>query len=101
VPIALGALTIGDHHWFVPAWTTLAVWAWIALIPMSIGNVAWFAIVGLLPANVAGLSSILVPGVAMVSGAIVLGEPLGPVQGAAMALTVAALSLALLRPDSR
>ena len=67
-------------------------------MPMCIGNVSWFAIVGLLPTNVAGLSSILVPVVAMVSGAIVHGEPLGALQWTAMACCAAALSLALMRP---
>ena len=52
----------------------------------------------LLPANVAGLSSIMVPVVAMVSGAIVHGEPLGALQLVAMACSVGALSLALLKP---
>jgi drug/metabolite transporter (DMT)-like permease len=47
---------------------------------------------------VAGLSSIMVPVVAMVSGAIVHGEPLGPLQWTAMACCAAALSLALIRP---
>ena len=98
VPIAAGALILGDHQWFVPSWTSIAVFAWIALIPMSIGNVAWFAIVGLLPANVAGLSSIMVPVVAMISGAIVHGEPLGVLQWLAIACCVSALSLALIRP---
>jgi drug/metabolite transporter (DMT)-like permease len=98
VPTAIGALLLGDLRPFVPSWQTVAVIAWITLVPMSIGNVAWFAIVGLLPANVAGLSSIMVPVVAMVSGAIVHGEPLGAVQWLAIACTVAALSLALLRP---
>jgi drug/metabolite transporter (DMT)-like permease len=59
----------------------------------------WFSIVGLLPAHVAGLSTILVPVVAMVSGALVHGEPLGPVQLAAMACCGAALALALLFPQ--
>jgi drug/metabolite transporter (DMT)-like permease len=68
---------------------------------MSIGNVAWFAIVGLLPANVAGLSSIMVPVVAMISGAIVHGEPLGALQWLAIACCVAALSLALIRPAAQ
>jgi drug/metabolite transporter (DMT)-like permease len=67
-------------------------------VPMSIGNVAWFSIVGMLPVNVAGLSSIMVPMVAMVSGALVHGEPLGPTQWAAMLCSVVALSLVLLRP---
>jgi drug/metabolite transporter (DMT)-like permease len=68
---------------------------WIALVPMAIGNAAWFAIVGMLPTQVAGLSSILVPVVAMLAGALVHGEPLGPVQGVAMACTAASLWLAL------
>jgi drug/metabolite transporter (DMT)-like permease len=99
VPITIGALLLGDHRPFMPSWQTIAVIAWITLVPMSIGNVAWFAIVGLLPANVAGLSSIMVPVVAMVSGALVHGEPLGPLQWLAIACTVAALSLALLQPS--
>jgi drug/metabolite transporter (DMT)-like permease len=101
VPITLGALALGDHRWFVPSWQTVAVIAWISLVPMGIGNVAWFSIVGLLPASVAGLSSIMVPVVAMLSGALVLGEPLGLPQWLAIACTVAALSLALLRPSPR
>ena len=98
VPITIGALIVGDGHWFVPSWQSVVVIAYITLVPMGIGNVCWFAIVGLLPTNVAGLSSILVPVVAMVSGAIVHGEPLGPLEVAAMACCAAALALALTRP---
>jgi drug/metabolite transporter (DMT)-like permease len=100
VPITIGALILGDGDWFVPSWQSIAVIAYITLVPMSIGNVSWFAIVGLLPANVAGLSSIMVPVVAMVSGAIVHGEPLGALQWAAMACCAAALWLALYRPPA-
>jgi drug/metabolite transporter (DMT)-like permease len=98
VPVTLGAFALGDGEWFMPGWESIAVIAWITLVPMSIGNACWFAIVGLLPANVAGLSSVMVPVVAMISGAIVHGEPLGAVQLVAMAFSVAALALALLRP---
>ncbi len=98
VPLVSGALIFGDHHWFMPSWQTIAVITYITLVPMCIGNVCWFAIVSLLPANVAGLSSIMVPMVAMVSGAIVHGEPLGAMQLAAMVCSAGALSLTLLRP---
>jgi len=98
LPITVGALVLGDHQWFVPSWQSIAVIGYIALVPMCIGNVAWFSIVGMLPTNVAGLSSIMVPVVAMVSGAVVHGEPLGPLQWAAMACCVGALALALLKP---
>ena len=73
VPVATGALLLGDWNWFIPSWQSIAVIAWITVIPMCIGNVCWFAIVDLLPANIAGLSSVMVPVVAMVSGAIVQG----------------------------
>ena len=98
VPITIGAFVFGDGHWFMPSWQSIAVIAYISLVPMCIGNACWFAIVGMLPVNVAGLSSIMVPVVAMVSGALVHGEPLGPTQWLAMACCVAALSLALLKP---
>ena len=100
VPITVGAFVFGDGHWFVPTWQSIAVIGYIALVPMCVGNVSWFAIVGMLPANVAGLSSVMVPVVAMISGAVVHGEPLGPMQWLAMACCAAALSLALLKPAS-
>jgi drug/metabolite transporter (DMT)-like permease len=97
VPTTIGAFALAEGPWFMPSWQTIVVVAYIALVPMSIGNAAWFSIVGMLPVNIAGLSSVMVPIVAMVSGAIVHGEPLGLVQWAAMACTVASLSLVLLR----
>ncbi len=95
IPISIVALVIGDGNWFMPSWQSIAVISWIMFVPMCIGNVCWFAIVGLLPANVAGLSSVMVPVVAMVSGAFINGEPLGPLQLLSMACCVAGLVLAL------
>jgi drug/metabolite transporter (DMT)-like permease len=95
VPIGIGALLLGDGHWFMPSWQSIAVIAWITVVPMSIGNVCWFAIVGLLPTNIAGLSSVMVPVVAMVTGAVVNGEPLGGLQLASMTLCAGGLVLAL------
>ena len=99
VPIPAGALWFGEGRWFMPSWQTLVIVGYIALVPMAIGNAAWFAIVGMLPVNVAGLSSIMVPMVAMVAGAIVHAEPLGPMQWAAMACCGVSLALVLLRPS--
>jgi drug/metabolite transporter (DMT)-like permease len=101
IPITIGAVALGDGQWFMPSWQTIALVTYITLVPMSIGNVCWFAIVGLLPANVAGLSAVMVPVVAVISGAIVHGEPLGPLQIAAMLCSVASLSLAMLTPVRR
>lgn len=97
VPISIGALLLGDGAWFVPSWQTIVVIGYIIVLPMALGNVCWFAIVGLLPANVAGLSSVLVPVVALISGAIVHGEPLGILQWLAMVCCAGSLWLALRR----
>ncbi|SDH84683.1 DMT family transporter [Variovorax sp. OV700] len=98
VPLTIGAFAFAEGPWFVPSTTTLVVIAYITLVPMAVGNAAWFAIVGLLPGNVAGLSSVMVPVVAMVSGAIIHHEPLGPVQWASMVCCAAGLALALIKP---
>ena len=98
VPTVGGALILGDWQWFMPSATTIFVILYIALMPMCVGNLCWFAIVGMLPANVAGLSSIMVPVVAMISGALIHGEPLGVWQWLAIVCCVASLSLALLKP---
>lgn len=97
VPITVGAWLFGDHRWFVPSAALVAVVAYIALVPMSLGNLCWFAIVRLLPASVAGLSAIMVPVVAMVSGALVHDEPLGAIELAAMACCVGSLALLVLK----
>ena len=101
VPIVAAAFALGDGNWFMPSPTTIAVIAYITLVPMAIGNVAWFAIVGLLPANIAGLSSVMVPVVAMVSGALVHREPLGPMQWASMLCCAIGVGMALLKPASQ
>ena len=52
-------------------------------------------LVKLLPAQVAGLASIAIPIVAVVSGVVLLHEPLSLLQAAAIASTVISLWLAL------
>ena len=97
VPCGIGAASLGDWQWFMPSATSILVIAYITLVPILVGNVCWISIVGLLPAQVAGLSAVAVPMVAMLSGAWVHGEPLGLTQWLAMACTAVALGLLLLR----
>ena len=95
VPLAIGALWLGRGQGHAVSLQTIVVITYITIVPMAIGNAAWFAIVGLLPPGVAGLSSVMVPVVAMVTGAVVHAEPLGPWQLGAMACSASALYLAL------
>ena len=92
------ALVAGQGAWFVPDWRTILVVAYITVVPMSLGNLCWVTVVRLVPANVLGVTTILVPVVAMVAGAVVHDEPLGLLQLAAMSCCVGALGLVLLKP---
>jgi drug/metabolite transporter (DMT)-like permease len=94
-PILLGALLIDDlpTHW--PSTQALVATIYTGAVPMALGTAAWFALVKLLPAQVAGLSAIAIPIVAIVSGVLILHEPLSVLQALAIASTVAALWLAL------
>jgi drug/metabolite transporter (DMT)-like permease len=95
VPIWLVLPFTAEGPWFVPTWQTIAAITYITLVPIAVGNALWFSIVGRLRASVAGLSAVMVPVVALVSGAVVRGEPLGPLQVLAMACCAGAVLLAL------
>jgi drug/metabolite transporter (DMT)-like permease len=94
-PIALGALLMDGvpTHW--PSAKALSATIYTGAIPMALGTATWFALVKLLPAQVAALSSIAIPIVAIVSGILILHEPLSGLQAAAIASTVISLWLAL------
>ena len=94
-PILLGALLIDGlpTHW--PSTQALVATIYTGAVPMALGTAAWFALVKLLPAQVAGLSAIAIPIVAIVSGVLLLDEPLSGLQAIAIASTVVSLWLAL------
>jgi drug/metabolite transporter (DMT)-like permease len=100
-PVLLGALIFDGlpDHW--PSAKTLAATLYTGAVPMALGTATWFALVKLLPAQVAGLSSIAIPIVAIVSGMLLLDEPLSALQAVAIASTVVALWLALVPGRAR
>jgi drug/metabolite transporter (DMT)-like permease len=95
-PILLGALVVDGlpTHW--PSAKAMIATVYTGAIPMALGTATWFALVKLLPTQVAALSSIAIPIVAITSGVLLLHEPLSPLQMVAIASTVVALWLALM-----
>ena len=80
---------------------SLGAWgagAYVTAIALIVGYVCWFRLVEILPAHVASLSTLAVPATAMASSALLLGEPLGPRELAALALMLGALAIVLLLP---
>lgn len=94
-PIFLGMLVLDGLPTQWPSPLVLAVTIYNGAIPMALGTATWFALVKLLPAQVAALSSITIPIVAIVSGVLIFHEPLSLLQAAAIASTVLSLWLAL------
>jgi drug/metabolite transporter (DMT)-like permease len=77
------------------AWLCAAYVTFVALI---VGYISWFTLVKILPSHVASLSTLAVPATAMASGALALGEPLGPREALALLLMLGALALVLVVP---
>jgi len=84
------------QHWPSPAILLVVIYA--GVVPMALGTLIWFALVKALPAQVAALSTITVPIVAVLSGIVILHEPLSLLQAVAVASTVISLWLALVPP---
>jgi drug/metabolite transporter (DMT)-like permease len=75
-----------------------AAGAYITAIALVLCYFVWFKIVSLMPASRASISTLLVPAIGVMSGALFLGEPVGMPEIAALAFTLAALALVLVPP---
>jgi len=99
-PVVVGAAVLGEPSTILSAPAeSLAGALYAATIPMVFCQVAYFRVVRIFPANLAAIGVIAVPVVGVLSSALVLGEPVGPLEAAALALVTAGLALVLIRPD--
>ena len=81
----------------VGALDTAGLWAmaYMAVVPMGICYLTWFAALRRLPPAAAAVGTLLVPLTGILSAAALLGEPLGGRQALAMVLTLGGVVLAL------
>jgi drug/metabolite transporter (DMT)-like permease len=94
-PIALGMVVLDGWPQQMPSTAAIVATVYTGAIPMALGTATWFTLVKLLPTQVAALSSIAIPILAVISGVIVLHEPLSWLQAIAIGSTVISLWLAL------
>jgi drug/metabolite transporter (DMT)-like permease len=94
-PIALGMAVLDGWPKEMPSTAAILATVYTGAIPMALGTATWFTLVKLLPTQVAALSSIAIPILAVISGVIVLHEPLSWLQAIAIGSTVISLWLAL------
>lgn len=98
LPIFLGALLIDPAPDFAGLRDDV-LWAalYAVLIPMIFCHWAWFRIVELFPASIAAIGTLAIPVVGVLSSTLVLGEPIGIAEIAALMLVLAGLSVVMLR----
>jgi drug/metabolite transporter (DMT)-like permease len=94
LPIAIVGLAVETSH---PQAISRVGWALLFYSTVGqfcIAYVSWFAALSRLPASVAAIGTMAVPVIGVVASAVALGEPLGPVQIAALTFTLIGVVLA-------
>ena len=75
----------------------VACFVYMTLVPMGVCYLTWFETLRRMPPASASTGMLLVPVIGVVSAALILGEPLGLREVAAMVLTLGGVTLALQR----
>ena len=100
LPVIAVWLVYLPHTYFRPEETRgLLALAFLVLISNALAYFCWFRIIQLLPASVASLTTLVVPCVGFGSSALMTGAPVSWLDGAALALIIAAVTLALVRRE--
>ena len=72
--------------------------AYILVIGVIFGYAVWFKVVSLFPATIASIGALVTPVIGMGSSALLLGEPIGWRELAALAFVLSAVALVIFRP---
>lgn len=96
VPLALAAVLFGAPSTLLSVgWGTGSALAYSALVPMIFCQAVFFTLVRRLPASIASMGTLLVPPLGVLFSALILGEPVGAAEVAALVLVLAAMLLIL------
>jgi probable blue pigment (indigoidine) exporter len=95
VPIAIVGLLVEHPHVAALSVTGWASMIYMTLIQFCLCYVCWFAALERLPAATASIGTLLVPVVGVLAAAAMLHEPLGLRELTALAVTLAAVAVAL------
>lgn len=100
VPVMLGMLVLEP----VPSLAGLGLeavvgTAYAAVVGVLLCHYAWFRVVRMLPSAIAAIGTLGIPVVGVFSSGLILGEPVGLRELAALALVLPALALVLLVPS--
>jgi drug/metabolite transporter (DMT)-like permease len=98
VPITVMALATESFTLHRASNAALISGVYILVVGVILGYAVWFKVVSLFPATVASIGSLVTPVIGMLSSAILLSEPLGWREGAALALVLCAVAIVIFKP---
>lgn len=93
LPIAVVALITEDFVYHEASEAALWGSVYIAVVATALCFAGWFTVIRLLPTAVASIGTLIVPVVAAVSSALILGDPFGWREMTALAMVVTAIML--------
>jgi drug/metabolite transporter (DMT)-like permease len=100
VPVLIGALIIEPLPDFSEISTrALLGFLYCSVIAVAIGQWTWFRILEMLPSSVASISTLAVPVIGVMAGAVLLGEEIGWRDGLALVLVVVSLFMVTIGRD--
>lgn len=100
IPVIVGALIFEPVTAISQiSWRGILSMVYLITIAMIFCNLAWVRVVQLFPANVAALGTLSIPIIGVFSSALVLGEPVGIREMAALLLVLMALAIAMLKSN--
>lgn len=99
LPIALGAVIFESDRLVMPSLWPLLALIYNVIFAFVIGHYLYFKVVQLFPVGIATIGTLPVPMIGLVSGALVLGEPLGASEIIALLLVCGALAVPVITSD--
>jgi len=100
LPILVGALLLDVDRVPAPALAPMLGVVYNMIVCFIFCYWGWFKILQAMPAGITALSTMAIPSVGVVSGALALGERPGVSEFTALALIVTALSIVLIQPGA-
>lgn len=99
IPVILGAFIFEPITAILQvSWRGALATAYVIILPMTFCYLAWVRVVQLFPANVAAIGTLAIPVIGVFSSGLILGEPLGFQEIAALTLVLMALAIAMVKP---
>ena len=101
IPFIAGALVFESHAIFSPiSFKCLLALVYVVLVGNILSYWAWFKILSIFPATVASIGILMTPIIGVFCSSILLAEPLGFREIAALVLVVSALVIVMILPEA-